>query len=184
MADQTPLGSGLERQQRSVMAKGPGRRGNGGKDAKDQPRILADNRFARHQYDILETLETGVELLGTEVKSVRAGQTNLRDGFCLIRNGQMQLHNVHISPHTHAGSYFNHDPLRVRRLLAHRKEIDKLRIELDQKGLTLIPLNLHLKGSWIKLTIGLCKGRKLHDKRAAEKEKQTKKETKAALSRY
>jgi SsrA-binding protein len=166
------------------MAKGPGRRGNSGKDAKDKPRILADNRFARHQYEILETLETGIELLGTEVKSVRAGQTNLRDGFCLIRNGQMQLHNVHISPHSHAGSYFNHDPLRTRRLLAHRKEIDKLRIQLDQKGLTLIPLNLHLKGSWIKLTIGLGKGRKLHDKRAAEKEKQTKKETRSALERY
>ena len=147
-------------------------------------RLLADNRQARHQYEILETLETGIELLGTEVKSVRAGQTNLRDGFCLIRNGQMQLHNVHISPHSHAGSYFNHDPLRVRRLLAHRKEIDKLRIHLDQKGLTLIPLNLHLKGSWIKLTIGLGKGRKLHDKRAAEKEKQTKKETRSALERY
>ena len=166
------------------MAKGPGRRGNSGKDAKDKPRILADNRFARHQYEILETLETGIELLGTEVKSVRAGQTNLRDGFCLIRNGQMQLHNVHISPHSHAGSYFNHDPLRTRRLLAHRKEIDKLRIQLDQKGLTLIPLNLHLKGSWIKLTIGLGKGRKLHDKRAAEKERQTKKETRSALARY
>jgi SsrA-binding protein len=96
----------------------------------------------------------------------------------------MQLHNVHISPHSHAGSYFNHDPLRTRRLLAHRKEIDKLRIQLDQKGLTLIPLNLHLKGSWIKLTIGLGKGRKLHDKRAAEKEKQTKKETRSALERY
>ena len=166
------------------MAKGPGRRGNSGKDAKDKPRILADNRFARHQDESLETLETGIELLGTEVKSVRAGQTNLRDGFCLIRNGQMQLHNVHISPHSHAGSYFNHDPLRTRRLLAHRKEIDKLRIQLDQKGLTLIPLNLHLKGSWIKLTIGLGKGRKLHDKRAAEKEKQTKKETRSALERY
>ena len=166
------------------MAKGPGRRGNSGKDAKDKARILADNRFARHQYEILETLETGIELLGTEVKSVRAGQTNLRDGFCLIRNGQMQLHNVHSSPHSHAGSYFNHDPLRTRRLLAHRKEIDKLRIQLDQKGLTLIPLNLHLKGSWIKLTIGLGKGRKLHDKRAAEKEKQTKKETRSALERY
>ena len=100
MGGQPPLVSVQERQQHSVMAKGPGRRGNGGKVDKDKPRILADNRFARHQYDILEILETGVELLGTEVKSVRAGQTNLRDGFCLIRNGQMQLHNVHISPHT------------------------------------------------------------------------------------
>ena len=80
-------------------------------------RMLADNRQARHQYEILETLETGIELVGTEVKSIRNGKANLRDGFCLIRNGELQLHNVHISPHTHAGSYFNHD-LRTRKLLA------------------------------------------------------------------
>ncbi len=146
-------------------------------------KLLADNRLARHQYEILETLETGVELLGTEVKSIRAGQVNLRDGFCLIRNGEMQLHNVHISPHSHAGRYFNHDPLRVRKLLAHRREIDKLRAALDQKGLTLIPLNVHLKGSWIKLTIGLGKGRKLHDKRQEERRKQDAKETRAAIAR-
>jgi len=146
-------------------------------------RLLADNRFARHQYEILETLECGIELLGTEVKSIRAGQVNLRDGFCLIRNGEMQLHNVHISPHSHAGKFFNHEPLRVRKLLAHRREIDKLRVALDQKGLTLIPLNLHLKGSWIKLTIGLGKGRKLHDKRADEKNKQIARETRAAVAR-
>jgi len=84
-------------------------------------RLLADNRFARHQYEILETLECGIELLGTEVKSIRAGQVNLRDGFCLVRSGELQLHNVHISPHSHAGAYFNHDPLRVRKLLAHRR---------------------------------------------------------------
>ena len=147
-------------------------------------KLLADNRQARHQYEILDTLETGIELLGTEVKAIRAGKANLRDGFCLIRSGELQLHNVHISPHTHASNYFNHDPLRTRKLLAHRREIDKLRGLVDQKGLTLIPLNLHLKGSWIKLTIGLVKGRKLHDKRAAEKEKQSKKEVKAAIARY
>ncbi len=146
-------------------------------------KLLADNRMARHQYEILETLETGVELLGTEVKSIRAGQVNLRDGFCLIRNGEMQLHNVHISPHSHAGRFFNHDPLRVRKLLAHRREIDKLRGALDQKGLTLIPLNVHLKGSWIKVTIGLGKGRKLHDKRQEERRKQDVKETRAAIAR-
>ena len=129
------------------MAKGPGRQGG---KAKGDPanRLLADNRFARHQYEILETLETGIELLGTEVKSIRAGQCNLRDGFCLIRSGELQLHNVHISPHSHAGRFFNHEPLRVRKLLAHRREIDKFRTALEQKGLTLIPLNLHLKGSW------------------------------------
>ena len=145
---------------------------------------LAENRFARHQYEILETLETGIELLGTEVKSIRAGKANLRDGFCLIRKGELQLHNVHISPHSHAGDYFNHDPLRIRKLLAHRQEINKLRIQLEKKGLTIIPLNLHLKGSWIKLTIGLGKGRKLHDKRQDVKKKQIARETKSALARY
>ncbi len=147
-------------------------------------RLLADNRFARHQYEILDSLECGIELVGTEVKSIRAGQANLRDGFCLIRNGQLQLHNVHISPHSHAGAYFNHEPLRVRRLLAHSREIDKLRVALEQKGLTLIPLNLHLKGSWIKVTLGLGKGRKLHDKRQEERRKQTEKETRTAIARY
>ncbi len=147
-------------------------------------KLLADNRLARHQYEILETLETGIELVGTEVKSIRAGQANLRDGFCLIRKGELHLHNVHISPHSHAGSYFNHDPLRVRKLLAHRREINKLRGQLEKKGLTLIPLNLHLNGSWIKLTIGLGKGKKLHDKRQDEKKKQADREVKSALARY
>ena len=164
------------------MAKGPGRRGGTAKGNPSQ-RLLADNRFASHQYDILETLETGIELLGTEVKSIRAGQCNLRDGFCLIRNGELQLHNVHISPHSHAGRFFNHEPLRVRKLLAHRREIEKLRIALEQKGLTLIPLNLHLKGSWIKVTLGLARGRKLHDKRHEEKRRQEAKETRAAIAR-
>ena len=165
------------------MAKGAGKKA--AKAARDAAnRLLADNRLARHQYEILETLETGIELLGTEVKSVRAGQANLRDGFILIRQGEMQLHNVHISPHSHAGAYFNHDPLRVRRLLAHRREIDLLRVAVDQKDLTLIPLNLHLKGSWIKVTIGLGRGRKLHDKRHEEKRKQEAKGARAAISRY
>lgn len=165
------------------MAKGPGRKGSGGKGADPAHRLLADNRLARHQYEILETLETGIELLGTEVKSIRAGQVNLRDGFCLIRQGELQLHNVHISPHSHAGRFFNHDPLRVRKLLAHRREIERLRVALEQKGLTLVPLNLHLKGSWIKVTLGLARGRKLHDRRQEEKRKQVAKETRAALAR-
>ena len=118
-------------------------------------RHLAENRYARHQYEIFETLETGIQLLGTEVKSIRSGNTNLRDGFCLIRHGELQLHNVHISSLKHAGKFFNHDPLRVRKLLAHRKEILKLKKNLEKKGLTLIPLKLYLKGSWIKLSIGL-----------------------------
>ena len=144
---------------------------------------LADNRLARHQYEILETLETGIELVGTEVKSIRAGKANLKDGFCLIRKGELKLHNVHISPHSFASGYFNHDPLRVRKLLAHRREIDKFQNQLDKKGLTLIPLSMHLKGSWIKLTIGLGKGRKLHDKRQEDKKKQADREIKAAFKR-
>ena len=147
-------------------------------------RRLAENRLARHQYEILDTLETGIQLLGTEVKSIRAGKANLKDGFCLVRNGELQLHNVHISPHNHSSNFYNHDPLRVKKLLAHRKEIDKLQKQLDKKGLTLIPLSIQLKGSWIKLIIGLGKGRKLHDKRQADKEKEIKKETNSALKRY
>ena len=147
-------------------------------------KLLADNRLARHQYEILDTLETGIELLGTEVKSIRAGKANLRDGFCLVRNGELQLHNVHIAGHEQASQYFNHEPLRVRKLLAHRREIDKLRGQLDQKGLALVPLNIHLKGSWIKLTIGLGKGRKLHDKRQEERKKQDQKDLRSALKRY
>ena len=145
---------------------------------------FAENRLARHQYEILETLETGIALLGTEVKSIRDGKANLRDGFCLIRKGELHLHNVHISPHKQASGYFNHDPLRVRKLLAHRREIDKFKGQLDRKGLTLIPLSLQLKGSWIKLTIGLGKGRKLHDKRQEEKKKQANREVKSALERF
>ncbi|MCP9825873.1 SsrA-binding protein SmpB [Synechococcus sp. EJ6-Ellesmere] len=164
------------------MAKGAGKKAaRAARDASN--RLLADNRFARHQYEILETLETGIELVGTEVKSIRAGKANLRDGFGLIRNGELQLHNVHISPHSHAGAYFNHEPLRTRKLLAHRREIDKLRVALDQKGLTLVPLNLHLKGSWIKLTLGLAKGRKLHDKRPEERRKDADREERSALAR-
>tara|TARA_Y100001968_G_scaffold333573_1_gene397325 strand:+ start:3767 stop:4273 length:507 start_codon:yes stop_codon:yes gene_type:complete len=147
-------------------------------------RRLAENRLARHQYEIIETLETGIELLGTEVKSIRLGQANLKDGFCLIKKGELQLHNVHISPHSHASNFFNHDPLRIKKLLAHRKEIMKFKKYLEQKGLTLIPLSLQLKGSWIKLIIGLGRGKKLHDKRKAEREKQSNKEIKTAMKKY
>tara|TARA_Y100001968_G_C19270597_1_gene674037 strand:+ start:260 stop:757 length:498 start_codon:yes stop_codon:yes gene_type:complete len=145
---------------------------------------LAENRPAKHQYEIIETLETGIELLGTEVKSIREGKANLKDGFCLIRKGELQLHNVNISPHNHSSNFYNHDPLRIRKLLAHKKEIEKLKMQLEKKGLALIPLSIQLKGSWIKLTIGLGKGRKLFDKRKYEKEKQINRETKSELKNY
>ena len=150
----------------------------------DGNRRLAENRKARYEYEILETLETGLELLGTEVKSIRAGKVNLKDGFCLIKKNQIQLHNVHISPHNHAGKFFNHDPLRVKKLLAHRKEIEKLKINIERKGLTLIPLSLYLKGSWIKLKIAVGKGRQLHDKRDREKVNDLKRDVSNAIKHF
>jgi len=161
---------------------------SGGKSKSDKRfsanRRLAENRFARYQYEIIDTLETGIELLGTEVKSIRNGKAVLKDGFCLVRKGELQLHNVHISPHNHAGKFFNHDPLRIKKLLAHKKEINKFKEQLEKKGLTLIPLSLHLKGSWIKVVIGLGRGKKIHDKRNEEKAKQANKEIKAAMKKF
>ena len=144
---------------------------------------LADNRYAKFQYQILETIEAGIELLGTEVKSIRNGKANLRDGYCSFRDDEILLLNVHISPHKNVGSFFNHDPLRNRKLLLHKKEIIKLKINSEKKGLTIIPLSIYLKGPWIKVTIGIGKGKKLHDKRQADKQKDIKREIKSALKR-
>ena len=144
---------------------------------------LADNRYAKFQYEIHETIEAGIELLGTEVKSIRNGKANLRDGYCSFRNGEILLLNVHISPHKNVGSFFNHDPLRNRKLLLHKKEIIKLRSNTEKKGMTIVPLSIYLKGSWIKLKLGIGKGKKLHDKRQADKQKSIKKEIHSALKR-
>ena len=144
---------------------------------------LAENRYAKFQYEIYETIEAGIELLGTEVKSIRNGKANLRDGYCSFRGGEILLLNVHISPHKNVGSFFNHDPLRNRKLLLHKKEITKLKSNTEKKGMTIIPLSIYLKGSWIKITIGIGKGKKLHDKRQADKQKQIKKEINSALKR-
>ena len=144
---------------------------------------LAENRYAKFQYEILETYEAGIELLGTEVKSIRKGNANLRDGYCSFRDGEILLLNVHISPHKNVGSFFNHDPLRNRKLLLHKKEIIKLKSNTEKKGLTIVPLSIYLKGSWIKLCIGIGKGKKLHDKRQADKQKDINKEIKSAIKR-
>jgi SsrA-binding protein len=135
-------------------------------------KIVADNRQARFLYEILETYEAGVELKGTEVKSIRSGKANLRDGFALIRRGEAWLHNVHISPHETASQVFNHEPLRIRKLLLHSQEIRKLVGQVDQQGLTIVPLKMYLKRGWVKLTIALVRGKKLHDKRESLKRKQ------------
>jgi SsrA-binding protein len=153
-------------------------------DSSDGYKIVADNRQARFQYEILETYEAGLELRGTEVKSIRQGKVNLRDGYALIRNEEAWLYNVHISPHDTAGQIFNHEPRRNRKLLLHAQEIRKLIGQVEQKGLTLIPLKLYLKRGWVKVTIGLARGKKLHDKREDLKRKQAKREIERVMKSY
>ena len=145
-------------------------------ETSDGFKLVADNRQARFEYEILETYEVGVELKGTEVKSIRNGKANLRDGFALVRNGEVWLHNVHISPHETTSQVFNHDPRRVRKLLMHTQEIRKLIGKVEQQGLTLVPLKMYLKRGWVKLTLALVRGKKLHDKREDLKRKQEKRE--------
>lgn len=147
-------------------------------------KIVSDNRQARYLYEILETYEAGIELTGTEVKSIRMGKVNLRDGYALIRNGEAWLSNVHISPYEISGKYFNHEPRRNRKLLLHKKEINKLIGLLEQQGLTLIPLKMYLKGHWVKISLGLGKGKKLHDKRETVKRREDQREMARAMKRF
>lgn len=125
---------------------------------------VADNRKARHNYFVLETYEAGIELVGTEVKSIRQGGANLKDAWISIDNGQAYLKQMHISPYE-KGNIFNRDPIRERRLLMHKREILKLFGQIKQEGLTLIPLALYFKGSRVKVSVGVCRGKKLFDKR-------------------
>lgn len=147
-------------------------------------KIVSDNRQARFLYDILETYQAGIELKGTEVKSIREGKVNLRDGYGLIRQGELWLINVHISPWGSASNYFNHDPLRTRKLLLHKEEIRKLVGKVEQKGLTLVPLKMYLKNGWVKVDIGLGKGKKLHDKREDMKRRDDKREIERAIKQF
>lgn len=130
-------------------------------------RTVATNRKALHDYHILERIEAGVELVGTEVKSLRDGQANLRDSYAAVSDGQMYLHNVHISPYSH-GNISNHDPMRVRRLLLHKDEIGRLAAKTAEKGLTIVPLRIYFsEKSKAKVELGLARGKQLHDKRRA-----------------
>ncbi|MDJ0702430.1 MAG: SsrA-binding protein SmpB [Leptolyngbyaceae cyanobacterium MO_188.B28] len=153
-------------------------------DQSDGYKVVSDNRQARYLYEILETYEAGIELKGTEVKSIRQGKVNLRDGYALIRNEEVWLYNVHISPHETTNQVFNHDPRRTRKLLLHRQEIRKLIGKVEQKGLTLVPLKMYLKRGKVKVNIALGKGKKLHDKREDLKRKQTKRDVERALKNY
>lgn len=144
-------------------------------------KVVADNRQARFAYEIIETYEAGIELKGTEVKSIRDGKVNLRDGYAQVKKGEVWLHNVHVSPHEMTNKVYNHDPRRARRLLLHKAEIRKLIGKVEEKGLTLVPLKMYLKKGRVKVNIAVGKGKKLHDKRDSLKQKQEKRETARAL---
>jgi SsrA-binding protein len=134
------------------------------KDEKPNFKVVSDNRRARHEFEILEVVEAGIALSGTEVKSLRQGRANLADAFARVEEDQMWLYNCHISPYDH-GNRFNHDPLRKRRLLMHKKQILKLRSRMQEKGLTLVPLKLFFRGNWAKVDLALARGKQLYDKR-------------------
>lgn len=132
---------------------------------------IAQNKKARHDYFVDETYEAGIELFGTEVKSLRAGAVNLKDSYCRIINGEIFAIGVHISPYE-KGNIYNKDPLRVRRLLMHKKEIAKLFGIVSRDSYTLIPLSLYFSGSRVKMEVGLCRGKKLYDKRESDAKRQ------------
>ena len=142
---------------------------------------VAVNRQAFHNYEIIERFEAGLVLTGTEIKSARDGKVNLKDSYGLVKAGEVWLLNCHISPYSH-GNYANHDPLRTRKLLLNRSEINRLIGRTTERGLTLVPLRMYFKDGRLKCELALAKGRKVHDKREVSKQKTIDKETKQALS--
>ncbi len=147
---------------------------------KGSGKVLAQNRKASHDYSIIDTIEAGIVLKGTEIKSIRAGRINLKDGYATIRNGEIFLQNVHISPYEQ-GNVFNHDPVRTRKLLMHKKQIARLVGETKSSGYTLIPLKVYIKDGYAKVLIGLGKGKKKYDKREDLKRKDQKREVDRAM---
>lgn len=145
-------------------------------------KIVAENRKAYHDYHILEKFEAGLVLTGTEIKSARAGKVQLRDAYADVIDGEAWLLNAHISPYTH-GNIWNHEPTKKRKLLLHRSEIDKLHGKVREKGLTLIPLKMYLKNGLLKCEVGVCRGKKLHDKREAEQTRDIEREARLMASR-
>ena len=143
-------------------------------------KVVAQNKKAFHDYFILDRYEAGIELFGTEVKSVRAGGVNLKDSFCTVKDGELFARGVHISPYE-KGNIFNRDPMRPKRLLMHKREIQKLALRAQQDGLALVPLSLYFKDSRVKLELGLCQGKKLHDKRETEAKRSADREIDRAM---
>lgn len=148
--------------------------------AEEAYKIIANNKKAYFEYFVLEKYEAGIELFGTEVKSVRQGHCSIKESWINIKDGEVFANNMHINPYE-KGNIFNKDPLRTKRLLLHKSEITKLNSKLQEKGLTLIPLRVYFKGSLVKVEIGLCKGKKLYDKRETIAKKDTKRDTERAL---
>lgn len=146
----------------------------------DSVKVVAKNSKAYHDYFIEDKYEAGIELAGTEVKSIRLGHVNLKDSFCVVKDGEMSVIGMHISPYE-KGNIFNKDPMRQRRLLMHKREILRLFAKIKQDGYTLVPLSLYFKGPRVKVEIGLCKGKKLYDKREAAAKKDAKREMDRAL---
>jgi SsrA-binding protein len=144
---------------------------------------IAENRKAFHDYHVLETFEAGVALLGTEVKSIREGRVNLRDSYARVADGEVFVHNIHITPYSHRG-YAEADPLRRRKLLLHRHEIRKLIGKTIERGITLVPLRMYFKNGRVKLAVALAKGKQAHDKREAIKKRDTDRETRAAVKEH
>ena len=144
-----------------------------------EDRVVATNRRARHEYEILETLEAGLVLRGTEVKSLRDGQVNFKDSYVTVRNEEAWLRGCHISPYSH-GTDANHEPERDRKLLLHKREITRIVGKTAEKGLTVIPLKVYFKRGRIKIELGLARGKKLHDKRATLRERETRREMEKA----
>lgn len=129
------------------------------------PGLVADNRKARHDYEIVETFEAGIVLTGSEIKSVRAGRVNLRGSYAKVYNDEVYLYDAHISPYEQSGIYFNHEPTRPRKLLLHRREISRIDGLIRQKGMTLVPLKMYFKGRRAKIELGVARGKKSYDKR-------------------
>ncbi len=149
-------------------------------DAPRAERLIADNRKARHDYHVFDTYEAGIVLLGTEVKAIREGRVNLKDSYGRVENGEVFLHNLHVSPYSHRG-YSEHEPLRRRKLLLTRQEIRKLTVKTLERGFTLVPVRMYFKRGLVKVTIGVAKGKKTYDKRETLKRRQIDRETRAML---
>ena len=149
-------------------------------ETEDSEKLITDNRKARHDYLLFDTFEAGIALLGTEVKAIREGRVNLRDSYGRVEQGEVFLYNVHISPYSHRG-YADHEPVRRRKLLLHKREIRKLIGKVVERGMTLVPVRMYFKRGRVKVTVSLAKGKRVHDKRETLRRREVDREARAAI---